>query len=155
MAPNSCTTCGGGTYYGADDTQVQTDTNSAGWPQQGDNWCGVAIITAVEYYDWHKYNGSTTPPYSSQGSVVTMLNASSAISPWGQGTAGASGPGPKFKADISADTGTDPRAQAWGSWNVTPNGYYFHNWIYHTDNDTATKDFAADFGPAHGLNDPI
>ncbi len=43
----------------------------------------------------------------------------------------------------------------WGAWDVTPLGYYFHNWIYRTGNQTATNDFSSDFGPAHGVNNPF
>lgn len=62
---------------------------------------------------------------------------------------------PAFIADIAGDSGTDPRSLAWGLWTVTPNGFYFHNWIYQTNAITATDDFASDYGPAHGLNNPI
>ncbi|WIG61377.1 MAG: hypothetical protein OJF49_004125 [Ktedonobacterales bacterium] len=157
-----------GNWYGSSLDWMITATND--WFQKKDFWCGVAVIQAMERYDWLKYDGNASPTYESQYSLGYntanhdpyngLLNTSAAISPWGQADPGLNGPGPKFVADIAADGGLDPRGLAWGIWDVTPNGYYFHNWIYETGNTTAgaksaTNDFAADYGPHNGLNDPI
>lgn len=158
-----CTTCGGGAdgFFGSNQTWMNNAT--ATWPQAAGNWCGIADIQAIEKYAYLKSTGSdATIPYPYQSNIAALLNSSAAISPWGQAhvdgtrTAG-------FKADIAADGGLDPRGAAWGAWDVTPNGYYFHNYIYsfsHTGNDpyggnAATYAFGSDYGPAHGLNNPI
>lgn len=143
----------GGNFYGANINWIVTATSH--WPQAAGNWCGVANIQAIDIYDWIKYDGNSNPSGSDQQSIANMLNSSSAVSPWGQAHTVPGDPGPAFVADIAADGGTDPRAIAWGAWNVSPNGYYYHNWIYRTTNTTATYDFASDFGPANGVNDPI
>lgn len=159
MAPPPVATCpggcGGATYYGANNSWLQTATDS--WPQAELNWCGIADIQAVELYDYIRATGGTgSAPYPTQASIYNLLNSSSAVSPWGRATHGDGGPGPYVAADIAADGGTDPRSMAWGAWDVTPNGYYFHNWIYDdVANQTATNDFSSDFGPHNGVNDPI
>jgi hypothetical protein len=119
------------------------------------NYCGVANIQAIDRYDWIKSGGSD--PKLSQQSIVNILNSSSAVSPWG--AAQTTFNPPAFKADIAGDTGTDPRSITWGVWDVTPVGYYFHNYIYSgyqgSTNHSATYEVASDFGPAHGVNDPV
>ncbi|MGH7868923.1 MAG: hypothetical protein ACREP9_15130, partial [Candidatus Dormibacteraceae bacterium] len=152
--PQFCT----GTFYGTTLSWMVTATDD--WYEHQSNWCGIANVTAMERYDWIKAAQNYNPTYKTQESVAALLNSSSAISPWGQARALDGGPGPAFKADIAADGGTDPRALAWAAYTVTPGGYYFHNWIYATGsgypwNQTATYDFASDYGPARGLNDPI
>jgi hypothetical protein len=127
------------------------------WQFPNGNYCGISNIQVISIYDYLKYNGQY-PPYVSQASIHNALNQSNAVSEWGTGRNGTGrqhGPGPDVLADIAADGGTDPRAIAFGAYVNTPGGYYFHNWIYRTDATNATYDFASDFGPAYGVNDPI
>lgn len=143
-------------YWGANDSLMNTavNNNHAQWPQHQSNWCGVSNIIAINWYDQMKVFGTNVDPvWKTQESIASLLNTNSAISPWGQASGQVGHPA--FKADIAGDGGTDPRSIAWATWTVTPNNFFFHNWIYRTSNYTATADFAADFGPAHGLNDPI
>lgn len=147
--------CGGDSFYGANQGMMSTAFNKGDWPQQHGNWCGVANIELINWYDQIKTFGNNVfPTWQTQQEIANLLNTSSATSPWGQATCKDS-THPAFVADIAADGGTDPRSISWGLWTVTPNGFYFHNWVYDTSNVTATYDFASDFGPAHGLNDPI
>lgn len=143
--------CYGDLFYGTNQSWMSTAISKAGWPQKVNNWCGIANIAAINWYDQIKTFGlNVIPTYPNQNSIDGLLRSPSAVSPWGL----ASG-NPAFTADIAGDGGTDPRAIAYGLYTVTPNNFYFHNWIYNTNNLTATYDFASDFGPAHGLNDPI
>lgn len=113
------------------------------WPEQKDNWCGVASIQAINAYAYHKQGIDSQNNYSTQRQMADLLNSSGATSPWGLSylTGG-------FKADIAADKGTDPRSLAWGVYTATPNGYYYHNYIYPQYNGVyaATQNFASDFG---------
>lgn len=157
VSPNTvCSiTCSGGgdTFYGTNQSWMQTAT--AHWPQQASNWCGPANLQAIEYYDWLKYNGTTNVPYPNQQDIVNHLNSSAAISPWGIAVPLNTYPVAGFKADIANDIGTDPRATAWGAYEVTPPGYWFHNYIYGTDNNTALYLLGSDYGPSNGINDPV
>ncbi len=145
--------------YEADVNTLNTALNSnhANWPQKNGNWCGVANIAAINDYDYLINGIDNQNKYPDQYSVANMLNGTisgqpSPISPWGSisGT-------PAFKANISKDGGTDPRSIAWGLYTVTPNNFFFHNYIYPGSNgvDHAVRNFASDFGPYNGLNDPI
>lgn len=140
--PGACS----GTYYGANISAMTQATSR--WPQINSNWCGISNIQAIEEYAWWKYNGQWNQGTYTQTAIYNDLNLSRAVSPWGAGTG-------YVKADISGDFGTDPRSIEWGAYDVTPSGYYFHNYIYQTDAGTATVDFALDFGPYHGVNNPI
>jgi len=146
------------TFYGSYRPWMLTATSD--WYQHRDFWCGIANIHAIQTYDWLSYNGAVPTRDNSQEAIYARLNdtnASGVVSPWGYG-------GGYVKADISRDTGTDPRALAFGLWYETPpnsgtdsnQAYQFHNWIYSTDSTTATYDFSTDFGQnAVSHNDPI
>lgn len=104
-------------------------------------------------YDRHKYNGLWDQGNWQQSQIFGDVNL--VYSPWGA-TSGF------VKADISNDFGLDPRAIAYGAYTVTPNGYYFHNYIYQYTSGTpsqnaasATHNIALDFGPSGGVNNPI
>lgn len=88
--------------YGASDSKTQSAVNAAGWPQQKNNWCGVATISAIAHY-----LGKSV----SQQTVANYLNSSEAVSEWGTPSSNGS---PPFKADIAYDVGTDPRSLAAG-----------------------------------------
>lgn len=150
--------CGsGGSFYGANPNWMATATND--WPQDYGNWCGIADVSAIKRYDWINYNG--TDPGGSQNAVYNRMISSAGISPWGTANTNPWGVAnaPYVSADIAADSGEDPRAQAWAAWDATPNGYYFHNYNYSpyqgSNNNNATYQVALDFGPAHGMNHPI
>ena len=156
LADTSCVP----TFYGSQRSWMLRATSD--WYQHRDFWCGIANIHAIQVYDWLAYNGSKPLWDDAQEAVYARLNDThtpGVVSPWGYG-------GGYVKADISRDTGTDPRALAFGLWYETPPSYkkgtdsdktyQFHNWIYHTNSTTATYDFSSDFGqnpPSH--NDPM
>ena len=115
------------------------------------------IAVTINAYDWINTGVGYQDPYPTQSEIANLLNGyepnqPSPISPWGsiKGT-------PAFKANISADGGTDPRSIAWGLYTATPNNFFFHNYIYPGSNgvDHAVRNFASDFGPYSGINDPI
>lgn len=93
------------TFHGADTNQVQQAVNAVKLQQKA-NWCGVAAIAWVAYY---RGNHSIT-----QQQVADYLNSSAAVSPWGTPSKDPYSGGPGFAADISRDSGTDPRSHAAG-----------------------------------------
>ncbi|HEY7984293.1 MAG TPA: hypothetical protein VID73_09000 [Ktedonobacterales bacterium] len=99
---------------GVTDARMQAAVNAAGWPQHRTNWCGVASIAAVASYQ----TGG-----ASQESVAGFLNSAGAESIWGTPPPAYGGAG--FAANISQDTGTDPRALARGEGGMT--GGLYHN----------------------------
>ena len=158
QAPQSCGAACRGTFFGSNHAWMLTATQD--WYQHGDFWCGIANIHAIQVYDWLYYDRGKPRWDNSQEAIYNRLNNRSSagtISPWGYG-------GGYVRADISRDTGTDPRAIAFGAWYETPpgsstninNSYLFHNWIYNTTSTTATYDFSTDFGvKTVSHNDPI
>ncbi|HKB47718.1 MAG TPA: hypothetical protein VKC57_08480, partial [Ktedonobacterales bacterium] len=102
--------------YGPDFNSVQHAINASGWPQQDHIWCGLAAMDAV--INWAK-------PFVSQPSLANWLNTKTAQSVWGTPrTNPAIAWGPAFKADISRDVGTDPRAIAIGQSLLTGGSYH-------------------------------
>lgn len=146
------------TFYGSYQPWMLRATSD--WYQHEDFWCGISNIHAIQVYDWLSYNGGKPSRDNSQEAIHARLNnthTSGVISPWDYG-------GGYVKADISRDTGTDPRSLAFGLWYETPRSsatnssktYLFHNWIYSTNSTTATYDFSTDFGQSTvSHNDPI
>jgi hypothetical protein len=117
---------------GVDDTAMQNAVNAAGWPQHRSNWCGVASIAAVASF---VNRGSV-----SQDSVAGFLNSPAAVSTWGTPPPLYGGAG--FPANISQDTGTDPRAIARGLGEMT--GGLYHNIVDFADAWDATWHLAVD-----------
>jgi hypothetical protein len=112
--------------------QMQAAVNAAGWPQHQRNWCGVASIAAVVSF---RTGGSV-----SQESVAGFLNSPNAVSVWGTPQPAYGGAG--FQANISKDTGTDPRAIARGqSWT---DGRPYHNIVDYLSAWDATYQLAVD-----------
>lgn len=159
--PGACSSAGISctpTFYGSYQPWMLSATSD--WYQHRDFWCGISNIHAIQVYDWLTYNGGQPPQDNSQEAIYARLNdthTSGVISPWGYG-------GGYVKSDISRDTGTDPRALAFGLRYETPptstmerrKTYLFHNWIYRTDSTTATYAFSSDFGQnTLSYNDPI
>lgn len=138
-----------GHYYGSNYSWMQASFPSTG--QLQGNWCGIANIQAIELYDFKKVG--STPLYTQQQQIANLLNSNNAISPWGHPSKSI------FKANISLDSGTDPRAIEYGLYVTTPANFYFHNIIYPEDNDSATRGFAFDWGSNTNnpgtQNDPI
>jgi hypothetical protein len=99
---------------GVSDARMQAAVSAAAWPQQRSNWCGVASIAAIASYMSESVN---------QASVAGFLNSSAAVSIWGTPPPAYGGAG--FPANISQDTGTDPRAIAEGQSGMT--GGLYHN----------------------------
>jgi hypothetical protein len=143
-----------GTLYGANETWVTIAT--AEWPQQRNNWCGIANIEVVANYTFQLVNGQNFSPFNGGGQkrIANDLDSNFSVSPWG--TPSWNGEGPGSRADIARDGGTDPRSLAWGIFYesaagavvrsegaapgptiivptpVTPT-YTFHDVIYHND----------------------
>lgn len=120
------------------------------FPQQANNWCSVATATVVNAYAYWRAGNPGGNQYQNQASIANLMNTDSAISPWGA----VSGNNGTFKANISHDRGTDPRAVAWVEYTTTPYGYYYHNYIYSNGVDGATRNIASDYG-SNGSNVPI
>ncbi|GEM_PF-879649 len=93
------------TLYGPDNAKVLAAVQAAQWPQQKNNWCGVATIAAIA-----QFRGQAI----SQQNVADYLNSAAAVSIWGTPGSSPTAWGPAFKADIARDVGTDPRSLATG-----------------------------------------
>ena len=137
-----------GAWYGSNDGLVSLGATE--WPQQGNNWCGVATVEVVANYSYQEIYGPHTIPFNQGGQqqIASDMDSAAAVSEWG--TPSNNGIGPGFKADIARDGGTDPRSLAWSilyesaagvylhdqgpgyilpTWSTT--AYSFHNIIYH------------------------
>ncbi|HEV2235203.1 MAG TPA: hypothetical protein VGR57_00950 [Ktedonobacterales bacterium] len=121
---------------GVSDAQMQAAVSAAGWPQQRSNWCGVAAIAAVASF----MTGGV-----SQASVAGFLNSSAAVSVWGTPPPLYGGAG--FPANISQDTGTDPRAIARGEGGMT--GGLYHNIVDDWGAFDSTFHLAVDLRDSH------
>jgi hypothetical protein len=139
------------TYYGADlgtgmkkatgvdYTNRFTRPSNAPWPQRKTNYCFLADTQALSNYEeWSNGSSIRYPTQSGQDSILTDMN--DGVIPSG----GSSNYG-FTKANISADFGGDPRAQAWGAYIETPAYRYYHQYIYHNGVDGAS------FGLAKGV----
>ena len=93
------------TFHGADTNKVQQAVNAEKLQAKA-NWCGIAAIAWVAYY---RGNHSIA-----QQQVDDYLNSPDAVSPWGTPSKDPYSGGPGVKADISRDSGTDPRAHVVG-----------------------------------------
>lgn len=102
------------TFHGADTNKVQAAVNAEKLQAKA-NWCGVAAIAWVAYY---RGNHSIT-----QQQVDDYLNSPDAVSPWGTPSKDPYSGGPGVKADISRDSGTDPRAHVVGLEHATQSPY--------------------------------
>lgn len=123
-----------GTSYGASHSQMQAAAVAAAWPQQGDQWCGIATVAAIA-----RYQGSTT---ATQNGIANYLNSDAAVSVWGTPTRAAGYWGPGFRADISRDFGTDPRSLTVGL--VWAAGGQYHQFIAAADVYDASVRLARD-----------
>jgi hypothetical protein len=124
------------TSVGVSDTQMQAAVNAAGWPQQGNNWCGIATVAAIANY---------LGDHVSQSAVNGYLKSSGAVSQWG--TPSWNGVGPGVAADISRDSGTDPRALALAM--RTFGGHWYSQMVDEYSAWDATGQLAADLENAH------
>lgn len=139
-----------GSYFGANEAWVLTASSE--WPQAASNWCGVATVEVVANYSYQLYGGQSYYPFHAGGQqqIANDMNSAAASSQWG--TPAWNGVGPGFRADISNDFGSDPRALAWAilyestagvplhtqrSGYTLPrwatNAFSYHNVIYHGD----------------------
>lgn len=120
--------CCTGTFYGANSTKVDNATQYT-WPQGSGPYCGIETAIAItNYADQDAGISMKFTSSSSQNSVASDNTSSFAESQWGYVLASGNPVG--GKSNISLDYGTDPRSIAYMSWNYTPGGYYFHNYIY-------------------------
>jgi hypothetical protein len=93
------------TLYGPSNARVLAAVQASAWPQQENNWCGVATVAAIAQFRGHAV---------SQQDVANYLNSAAAVSGWGTAPPSPTTFGPGFKAEISGDVGTDPRSLAVG-----------------------------------------
>jgi hypothetical protein len=124
--------------YGASNASVLAAVQAAKWPQQQNNWCGLATIAAIAEFRGHDI---------SQQSVTDYLNSSAAISEWGRAPTSPYYWGPAFASDISGDVGTDPRSLAAGLTGVA--GTSYHDLIEFGSNFDATLDLVYDLVRTH------
>jgi hypothetical protein len=101
-------------FHGADTNKVQQAVNAEKLQAKA-NWCGIAAIAWVAYY-----HGNHT---ITQQQVDDYLNSPDAVSPWGTPSKDPFSGGPGVKADISRDSGTDPRAHVVGLEYATQSPY--------------------------------
>jgi hypothetical protein len=165
QSPPAVAQAASGAYYGVPDSWVAAATSD--WPQSTPWWCAVANIEALANYAWEVRNGYGNYPFHAGGqfTVANDMNSSAALSRWG------SPAGSTFKANISYDSGVDPRGIAWGTFYESPSryqlvagaapatqpgapppprrpkqsGFAYHNVIYHysvAQNDLAVAGFA-------------
>jgi hypothetical protein len=93
----------GTVIVGAAPARVYRAVSASAWPQQRDNWCGVATVAAIA-----RFRGYAV----SQSQVAAYLDNRASISEWGTPSRIRWWPG--FPADIARDGGTDPRSLAAG-----------------------------------------
>jgi hypothetical protein len=124
--------------YGPSNAAVLAAVRAAGWPQQQNNWCGVATVAAIA-----RFRGQPV----SQQNVADYLNSPAAVSEWGRAPTSPYYWGPAFAADISGDVGTDPRALAGGLTGVA--GASYHDLIEFGSNYDATLDLVYDLMRTH------
>nr|MBA2678579.1 hypothetical protein [Ktedonobacteraceae bacterium] len=149
-------------YYGADlGTGMKVATgvdynnrfgrpSNAPWPQSQGNYCFLADVQALtNYEDWKDGIAIRYPHQSGQENIRADM---------GDGVVPSGGSSNyKFtKANISADFGGDPRAQAWGAYTETPGYRYYHQYIYHNGVDGASFGLAKGVASthSHGGNSP-
>lgn len=172
-----------GSFYGANENWVALAASE--WPQQNNNWCGVANIEVAANYTFQLVGGANDTPFEAGGQqrIWNDLNSNMAISEWGYAPAGSKGSG--IKANIASDGGTDPRSIAWGIVYESTAGiilrwqgprprigqpfpniptFTFHNVIYHNSVSAAVAGLARTlerYGQpisvtiAHGLHSDI
>lgn len=121
---------------GADRLRVLAAVQAAQWPQQGHTWCGVATVAAIARYRGYPITQST---------VANYLNSAGATSPWGTPSWNSRGPG--FRANISRDSGTDPRSLAIGLAALAHGAY--HQFVDTSDALDATRHLALDLSRTH------
>ncbi len=138
-------------YYGADlgtgmkvATGVDYHTrfgrpSNAPWPQSKTNYCFLADVQALANYEqWRNGSSIRFPHQSKQGNILSDMN--NGVVPSGRSSYHGF-----TRANISADFGGDPRAQAWGAFVESPAHHYYHQYIYHNGVN------AASFGLAKGV----
>ena len=124
------------TTVGVSDAQMHAAVSAAAWPQQVGNWCGIATIAAIA-----DELGNPT----SQRAVFNYLQSFQARSPWG--TPGWNGIGPGVLANISNDSGTDPRSLAAAMRQF--GGRWYSQMVDHNGAWDATGKLAADLEYSH------
>lgn len=134
---------------GVDFNHRSTRPTNAPWPQAQKNYCFLASVQALtNYEDWRDGIAIRYPHQSDEGKILNDMNNSSVV-PNGGG-------GGFTKANISADFGGDPRAQAWGAFEETPSYRYYHQYIYHNGVNGASFGLAKGVAATHrhGGNSP-
>lgn len=120
------------TEYGASDSAVRSAVTAAQWPQQKNNWCGIATVAAAAQF---------VLKTGSQQAVADYLNSATSVSEWGKLNQISSSQ-PPFIADIAYDGGTDPRALAAGLAQAT--GQAMHQFVDFHGAQDATLHLIAD-----------
>jgi hypothetical protein len=123
--------------FGADLARLRAAIRAAQWPEHDARWCGVAAMAAVASYRVH---GAYAV---SQRDMAAYLDTSDLRSGWGSLARGPTpNLSPGFRADISRDVGTDPRAIAAGQAALGQAPY--HQVIARQGADDATQHLVAD-----------
>jgi hypothetical protein len=119
------------------------------WPQGESNWCGPGILqSAIQWVNtYHDGTPTPEPPIITKANLWDFMKyntcSSYPLTGRDQALPGNVGDGTKDvrRLNIAYDVGVDPHAMAWTMWHNTPNGYYYHYWIYYNDADEATRKF--------------
>ncbi|MBA3825667.1 MAG: hypothetical protein H0X24_17435 [Ktedonobacterales bacterium] len=141
IAPHAHACCTGN-FYGGNTTYVNNATqviypewqNSSQGPTCN---CGVETAMAITNYADQVYYGNNThnkfTKQSDQNTVDSGNQTTTAESQWGTPMTTSTMSKCGGLANISKDTGTDPRTIAYDAYTYTPPGYYFGNVIYRAD----------------------
>ena len=107
--------------FSGNDFRVCEAAAAAQWPQQYNNWCGIATVALVANYLNPQAHTGQDWVYSALNSSESMWGSPPATTPktWGVTTWG-----PYVPADIAQDFGTDPRSIAAGLTLATGQNYH-------------------------------
>lgn len=134
--------CCTGAFYGSNATYVDNAVNAIypEWQNSGEGPtcnCGVMTTMAIANYADQVYYGNNGhnqfPNQASQNTVDTLNQWVSSQSQWGTPVTASTISACGGLANISLDTGTDPRTIAYDTYLYSPPGYYFGNVLYRSD----------------------
>ncbi len=144
----SASACCTGTFYGATTTRTLNSLTPPGysaiWPEwnshtsQTSPTCNCAVVTAEAITNYTDQQAGYSYRFTTQSmqNTVDSVNQSTGVqSQWGYVLQPSnSQPSPcGGYANISGDTGTDPRAAAYMEYAYTPPNFYFHDYVYRWD----------------------
>ncbi len=125
-----------------------TPMNPTLYDQGVDNYCGPGSLQSVIQFVNQYNNGwptGTVVPIIAKTQIMGFMVQTPCSALGGrdnplQGRPYSDAPNDIRKLNISFDMGADPHAMAWSMYHYTGAGYYYHYWIYASNNpDLATR----------------